>query len=169
MNKQLITVLLLLFSISLLGQLNEIEIDEKSGRLILIGNCDKEGLSNTELGDWYLEEYEAYVPDKKTIRKIERKISEEINITIVLAIWCSDSRREVPRFLKILDLIDYNDNKISMYCTDREKEAPGVDIASLDIELVPTFIIYSGNIEIGRIIETPNLSLEEDFLSILKK
>ena len=37
----------------------------------------------------------------------------------------------------------------------------------LNIEKVPTFIFYKNGIEIGRIIESPEKSIEKDFLKIL--
>jgi len=44
---------------------------------------------------------------------------------------------------------------------------PGMDISALKIERVPTFIVYDGIKELGRIIETPAETLEEDLLMIL--
>jgi hypothetical protein len=41
------------------------------------------------------------------------------------------------------------------------------DVDSLDIELVPTFIFYRKGMEIGRIVETPLQTMEEDIYRIL--
>ena len=41
------------------------------------------------------------------------------------------------------------------------------ELHGYEIEYVPTFIFYREDKEIGRIIETPILSLEEDMLAIL--
>ena len=41
------------------------------------------------------------------------------------------------------------------------------NMTSLDIDRVPTFIIYKNNIEAGRIIENPITSLEQDMVNIL--
>ena len=43
-----------------------------------------------------------------------------------------------------------------------------VDIEDLNIELVPTFIIYKKGEEIGRIVETPYDTLEEDIWKIVQ-
>jgi hypothetical protein len=58
---------------------------------------------------------------------------------------------------------------IKMICVDGDKKCEDVDISGLNIEKVPTFIIYAGNKEIGRIIETPANSIESDLLQILQK
>ena len=51
---------------------------------------------------------------------------------------------------------------------DRNKSSSGTEIQSLNIELVPTFIFYKNENEIGRIIETPEISIESDMLKILR-
>ncbi len=83
--------------------------------------------------------------------------------------WCSDSRREVPRFYKILDELNYPEEKVELINVDRNKVGIENSVDSLNIELVPTFIIYSKGEEIGRIIETPKESLEKDLAKILNK
>lgn len=83
--------------------------------------------------------------------------------------WCSDSQREVPRFYRIMDDAGITNDKIELISVNREKKVPGMDINNLRIERVPTFIIYDGIKELGRIIETPAETLEKDLLRILAK
>jgi hypothetical protein len=56
-----------------------------------------------------------------------------------------------------------------MNALDTKKESPDFDAIANKVSLVPTFIVYRNNQEIGRIIETPNQSLEKDLLKILSK
>lgn len=42
------------------------------------------------------------------------------------------------------------------------------EVDGLNINFVPTFIFYTNEIEVGRIIETPDVTLEIDFENILK-
>jgi len=81
--------------------------------------------------------------------------------------WCSDSRREVPRFIKILDLSEFEQNKIQIINLNREKESPGHEEKEKNIDFVPTFIINKNNNEIGRIVEFPIITLESDLFNIL--
>ncbi len=83
--------------------------------------------------------------------------------------WCSDSKREVPRFYKIIKLINYDENKIELICVDRKKEVTNYDVSNYDIKYVPTFIFLKDEKEIGRIIESPKQKLEEDLLEIFLK
>jgi thiol-disulfide isomerase/thioredoxin len=102
------------------------------------------------------------------INKLENKI-DDVEITIVLATWCSDSQREVPRFYKVINEAGYNDKRVQVIAVDKNMEAIVVDIKDMDIKRVPTFIIYKDEKEIGRIVETPKKSLERDLWNIVKK
>ncbi len=54
-----------------------------------------------------------------------------------------------------------------MIAVDEDKEAEGDELSDLNIEFIPTFIIYKGDAELGRIVETPEESLETDLIKYL--
>jgi thiol-disulfide isomerase/thioredoxin len=99
--------------------------------------------------------------------RLKNKDIDDLTITIVLGTWCSDSRREVPRFMKIIDLWGFPREKIRFIGVDINKIAPLEEYSGLDIERVPTFIFFEKKIEKGRIIEVPVTSLEQDTENIL--
>ncbi len=142
--------------------------DMKLNKNVLVGFCDLKGLEKGEFGVYFKSQYETYSPKAKTIEKLKNKINN-YEIKIVFATWCSDSKIQVPRFYKILDLTDFNKSQLETIGVDRNKNALVVNIASLNIELVPTFIIYKYGEEIGRIVESPEKSLEADLLKIITK
>jgi thiol-disulfide isomerase/thioredoxin len=90
-----------------------------------------------------------------------------IDIVVVLGTWCGDSKREVPRFLKIVDLASIPSSRISYYAVDRTKKSPDGVANTFRIDLVPTFIFLKQGEEVGRIVESPRTSLEEEMLTIL--
>lgn len=140
--------------------------DEKSGKPMLIGKVSKASfVADTAFAWWFNSEYTNYQVDTITTQQIT--IPSDFQILIVLGTWCSDSRREIPRFIKIAEALQIADATIQMYAVDRKKKALDNTTDSLRIELVPTFIFYSHNAEVGRIIETPKESLEKDLLQIL--
>jgi thiol-disulfide isomerase/thioredoxin len=143
-------------------------IDQKSGKPVLVGICDRDAFKDTSFAWWFNSEYENYDVDKETLANIKMD-NEFHSITIVMGTWCSDSRREVPRFYKILDFLKFPSEKVKLIMVDRKKGAAEVDISSLKIELVPTIIFYNDGLEIGRIIESPKESLEKDLAAILMK
>lgn len=139
--------------------------DEKSGKPMLVGLCTRENLTkDTSFSWWFEAEYDYYTPEDSVMKLINL---DSIKIVCVMGTWCSDSRREVPRFFKILDNLKFNEKNLFLYCVDRKKQAEGFDIDQFVIERVPTFIFYKNDSEIGRIIETPEETLERDILKIL--
>ncbi len=81
--------------------------------------------------------------------------------------WCSDSRRDVPRFLKIVDLAGTSLGRVTLYALDRKKKSPEGLEGQYRIERVPTFVFLKQGKEIGRIVEMPRTTLEGDMLGIL--
>ncbi len=78
-------------------------------------------------------------------------------------------REKYLRFFKVLNEAGYNDKRVKVIAVDKNKEAVVVNVKDMNIERVPTFIIYRGEKEIGRIVETPKKSLERDLWNIVKK
>lgn len=149
--------------------LNQLKFDEKANQEILYGYCNEKGLQTAPFNEWFDMEYSDYQPEMDIIGKIENSGGiSEISITIVMGTWCSDSRREVPRFFKILNILNYDANRVKLIMVDRKKEAEGTIVSKLNIERVPTFIFTKGKTEVGRIIETPEVSLEGDLLKIIE-
>ncbi len=169
MKKVILPVLILfILPLALFSQvMNQRTADPKSGKDILIGYCDRDGLQLGKFGELYNTYYPIYHPKKEVISEL-KKHREGLSVVIVLGTWCSDSQEQVPKFLKVLDRIRLPKEQEEFICVDRNKEGGDVDVSKYDISLVPTFIIKRNGKEIGRIIETPIRSLEEDLLGIVQ-
>jgi thiol-disulfide isomerase/thioredoxin len=96
-----------------------------------------------------------------------RQANAGVHMLVFLGTWCGDSKREVPRFLKIVDAAGITTDRVTLLALDRKKTSPeGVEIR-YGIERVPTFIFLKKETEIGRIVETPKTTLEGDIVTIL--
>lgn len=135
----------------------------------LLGYINPVQFSTPPHSEWFVKGHDAYMPDQEAIGKIMAVNKEDLSIQIVLGTWCPDSRREVPRFMKIIDLIGFPSAKITFIGVDNSKQAPLGDYDKLEIERVPTFIFLRNKVEAGRIIENPVTSLEQDMLNILTR
>lgn len=143
-------------------------IDTKKNEPMLVGEINREALLDSAYYSWFNEESEYYKVDTLTLAEVKNHL-ENIEIEIIMGTWCSDSRREVPHFLKILDFMKYDNANLRITAVDRTKKALNDRINKYNIELVPTFIILSYGNEIGRIVEAPMESLEIDLKKIIKK
>jgi len=146
-------------------------IDEKTGNPMLIGLVDKKIFTDTieykPFSKWFNNEYKSYKIDSVIVDSLRNINIQDVNIDVVMGTWCSDSRREVPRLIKILDEIKFTEKNLRLICVDRNKSAGQIDIVDYNIKLIPTIVIKKKEKEIGRIVETPVASLEKDLLNIL--
>lgn len=135
----------------------------------ILGDFPLARLFNPPHSSWYASGFSDYHPDQAFIEELRKIDISDLTVTIVLGTWCPDSRREVPRFMKIAETWGFPEGKIRFIGVDINKVAPLADYAELGIERVPTFIFYEKNSEKGRIIEVPVTSLEQDTRNILKE
>ena len=135
----------------------------------LLGYFSKDRLVNEPYASWYFKGYNEYQVNSEAVKNLTGISKDGLKIKIVLGTWCPDSRREVPRFIKILDLWQFPIAHVTFIGVDNAKLSPVGEYEKLDIQRVPTFILYKNNIEAGRIIENPKTSLEQDIVNILKQ
>jgi len=118
---------------------------------------------------WFLKGFDEYQLNNEPLEKLIEIPKDDLTIKIVMGSWCPDSRREVPRFMRILDKWQFPISKVVFIGADNAKIAPVGEYSGLNIERVPTFIVYKNNVEAGRIIENPKTSLEQDMVNILTR
>ncbi|MEA3316982.1 MAG: thioredoxin family protein [Bacteroidota bacterium] len=152
--------------ISIAQEKNKMVYDNESEKNILIGAFNQQSLKDEICSEWYIPEYDNYVVDDMVLEDLELIDFQNSVINIIMGTWCSDSQREIPRFYKILEYLEFDMDNVKSIAVDRNKEAPGMQISRLNIEKVPTFIFYLDNKEIGRIIESPENSLEHDIVKM---
>lgn len=169
--KTLIFTFLSLFTVSLFAQSGPVSYIDKNERMHLLGTFDRAELLLNPFNEWFEQYYESYTPSPSIIQKIKSISSGDIKIKIYLGTWCGDSKREVSRFLKLVDKSNIDDTQIKLIGLDNRpddyKQGPNGEEKGLNIHRVPTFIFSKNNSEIGRIVEYPSSSLEMDFAQIL--
>jgi len=163
------SAILVLFTLQAYTQeLNKKVLDEKTGTEILIGYCDESALQLGEFGESYSREFKAFTPGDKAMNDLKYKL-DDITFTIVLGTWCDDTKEQLGRFTKLLYCLKYDMNRCTFIAVDRTKTAEKVPMEDLKIEKVPTFIVYRNAVEIGRIVETPETSMDYDLVKIIQK
>jgi tetratricopeptide (TPR) repeat protein len=138
---------------------------------ILYGITKKENLADSPYASWFVPAYNNYQPDGSTITSLEKIAGRDISIEIFLGTWCGDSKREVPRFMKIVDKIPALQKKTTIISVGGSdslyKQSPTNEDRGKGVFRVPVFIVYRNGVEINRIIEFPAVSLEKDLFNIL--
>ena len=106
--------------------------------------------------------YDNYVPSELSSLKYD-----DIRVIVFFGTWCHDSKRELPKALKIFNDIGINDENIELIAVGFDKKEPLGRAAKLKLVYTPTLIFFRGSKEIGRIIEKPVISLEKDIELII--
>lgn len=136
----------------------------------MVGPMNPEDLEQGTYKNWYTPGVEQYNPDTALLKNL-KPLLNDVAIQVFLGTWCGDSRREVPRFIKLLESVDYPMERLQMIGVDRRsefyKQSPNGEHIGKNILRVPTIILLKNGVEIGRIIERPNISLEADLCDLL--
>ena len=94
---------------------------------------------------------------------------EDISVVIMFGTWCHDSKREVPRMLRILDSAGVGTEQISLIGVDINKTEPKGREKLYNLRNTPTLILLKNGKEVGRIIERPKISLEADLINLMTR
>ncbi len=97
-----------------------------------------------------------------------RDYPDSIHVLVLFGTWCSDSKREVPRFFEILDAVHNPRIGYTLYGLDRSKRDARGLAEKYGIRRVPTFIFFKNGLQLGRVVESPQVTLEEDWRRLLE-
>jgi thiol-disulfide isomerase/thioredoxin len=119
---------------------------------------------------WKSYSAEAYQPPEGKIRTIS-DLGKSKNATFVVfgGSWCPDTIKQLPMIYKIFALASIPPNKVDLYGVDRKKKDPSGTAEKFGIQKVPTLVILANGNEVGRIVEYPQVSWEDDIIALLSK
>lgn len=142
--------------------------DADGETVIFKGQCSFSDLQSEETFGWLGRGSEAYTPDKESIVYLRRALPG-YDLVVLMGTWCEDTQNLLPKLHKTLMQTAYPMAQLQMYGVDRVKEAKYVEHKLYHVERVPTIIVIKNHNEIGRIVETPVGSIEQNLAAIVKK
>lgn len=131
----------------------------------LTGVQSRWAFNQAPFNTWFDGRYDSYIPDPATVDLLKKEL-EGVTIRAYMGSWCGDSKREVPKFYKLMDAVGLDQSDLTMIAVDRSKRQPVELVDGYNVVRVPTFIFYRNGTEIGRYVERPRESLEQDILKI---
>ena len=140
------------------------------GNMILLGKSTRERLQQEPFAGWFNKNYAEYKVDSTTADMIKSRLRNK-RFVIFMGTWCGDSRQEVPKMYKLLDYCEVPGTNIQLINLNMYdsvyKQSPGREEKGLNIHRVPDLLVFENDKEIGRIIEKPVTSWENDLLAIV--
>lgn len=138
---------------------------------VLLGNSAPHMLLIEPFSAWYIPNYNKAQIDSSSIPAISKAFKKK-RIEIFAGTWCGESRADLPTMLKILHAAEVDSTQIKLIFLNNTraqyKQSPQHEEIGKNIVRTPTYIIYNGTKEMGRIIDSPVESFEKDLLKILR-
>lgn len=149
----------------------EVKTIKNGGREILIDEVNKAALQEPPYSGWFTSSYNSYQPKADVIEELKKPL-QKYDVVAFFGSWCGDSKRGVPKVYKVLDQAGYNLNRLKIVAVGRSgdlyKKSPSHQEEGLNIKRVPTYIFFDKNgEEVGRVVESPIQTWEEDMLKIV--
>jgi hypothetical protein len=139
----------------------------------LLGSCSLADLQKEPYAAWYTGNYADYTPNEAVVKQLKNISLKGYSVSIFFGTWCGDSRRELPRFVKLWDTLGLPQTALNLVAVSSEdslyKQSPGHEERGQHIYRVPTFILSVNGREVSRLVEYPATSLERDLLKMLTK
>jgi thiol-disulfide isomerase/thioredoxin len=140
---------------------------DTTGKNIIIGEFPRSVLETDSTYYWFAAGYRSYETDKDIIPQIANR-KNDYTFILVLGTWCSDSKRDVPKFFKVMDLAGVQENQILLFGVDRAKKGSDEITERYAVKRVPTIIMLKKGEEIGRITEMPRKTIEYDLAEMIR-
>ena len=160
--KYLPTLVFFCFTISSIAQSQEKKLLDE----VKVPQLQQEPYSS-----WYVSSFDSYHPNPTVVDALKKQKLSNYSVKIYFGSWCGDSKRELPRLMRLLKEIKFPEKNIALIGVDDStevyKQSPKRLEAGLNIYRVPTFIIYEGKNEVSRIVEYPVETPERDLLKIV--
>ena len=170
MNPFILMLLLCTISYSLTAQKINQEVKVENNQHFLVGQINLDGLNSDSYEGWYSSNHKSYHVNSEIMASIKDVLAHH-KILVFMGTWCGDSKREVPRFIKTLENVNFPMENLKIVAVDRRKgmykKSPTGEEWGLSIKRVPTFIFYKDGKETNRIIESPITTLEADIKAIV--
>lgn len=143
------------------------KMKKEKSPLLAEGNMSVEKLRTLS---WYAGSYNGYQPNEAYVKSFKKALqNHDYQIDVYMGTWCHDSRRVVPKLIKILEMTGSDFSNLAIVAVNGRKVIPNVSpevSQKLNIRYVPTIIFYENGKETGRFVEIARESLAKDLSKI---
>jgi len=167
--KKALLIILSFISINCMAQQSKIEVskDSATGSLVFNGTLTYADLQNEQSFTWLKTGMDDYTPDNQYVPFLADHL-KDYKLVIFLGTWCDDSHYWIPKLFKLMKVINYPIQELTMYGVDRQKMTKSGAQNEYNVKYVPTIILIKDGKEAGRITESAMNGLEADLKKIIE-
>jgi thiol-disulfide isomerase/thioredoxin len=170
MKNRIVIIALLICAAQTFAQNVYKEVESRSGGIDLVGSFSPDQLKTEPFAEWFQTFYDYHGTDDTLIEKFAIDL-KQYHILVFMGTWCSDSQREIPALLKILEQAGFPREQLKIIGVYDKgplyKTSPNGEQWGLQIKMVPTIIFLKDGKEVNRIVESPIETLEKDIAKII--
>jgi thiol-disulfide isomerase/thioredoxin len=170
--KYIITLSLIILNINMQAQnlsLFSTQTDGDNKSIIYNGIINYNIVASDTTCKWLAQGTETFKPNANAVQTIAK--ATNIHYVVFGGTWCGDTKALLPKFYATMQQAKIEESKITFLGVDRSKTTIGNLAKAFGITNVPTFIVLSNGIEIGRIVEygTNNGKVDEEIAALISK
>jgi hypothetical protein len=115
------------------------------------------------------EHYNRYRPDPTVLEALAARFRENspIRIEVYGGNWCSDTQEGIPALVRVLDDIGFEGANFQYHRVSRDKLRIDDELQDKSVGSVPLVKVFSGDRNLGSIVEFPQKTWEADLLRIV--
>lgn len=121
------------------------------------------------IGRGWQASHEAYQPDAAAMTRLRAALAAQpgLRLLTIFGAWCGDSMRHVPELVKVQAALGQDALSAQYVGVNRHKTQPPGVTDRYRIRKFPTFLVLRGDVEVGRVIEIPRVSIEADLAELV--
>lgn len=140
---------------------------DHKGKNVIVGECTWSEWQTS--AGWASYRAADYRPDAGKASQLGKiAAAQKVSFLLFAGSWCGDSVSEVPKIFQLFAAANIPDAQVWLYGLDRDKYEPSGAATRYKISRVPTLVVVHQERELGRIVEYPKTSWEQDLLEIVK-
>ena len=118
---------------------NNMQLTDNNGKPMLLGIQQEKSLKKAPFAEWYNKNYNEYKPEDSISNQMKLLLQGK-KIKIFLGTWCGDSKREVPRMMRLLNHYGMESSAIELIMVDNHdsvyKQSPAHEEKGLNINVL---------------------------------
>ncbi len=142
--------------------------DPETGTPMFVGRHTIADLRVEPGFEWMRTGEQAYEPRAAAVSYLAGTLPA-YSMVVLMGTWCPDSHRLIPQLQRVLQAAAYPEGQLALYSVDRSKNIPGNNLPNrYALKNVPTIILFDGEREVGRIVESVSEPVEEVLAAMLR-